>query len=635
MKADKKAQLLRILAESTSGVSTVELARLLDVSERSVRNYIKELNNEDQAQILSTRDGYRLKGTAPAPQVSQGETQTRFYRVLSDLLSNREGFDVFDEAETLHVSDSTVTNTILPKIKELVRKYDLTVESQKFRYVLKGSEQNKRKLIGHIVTSNSYGFFNSKDALEQLFPNQNIDDVMQKLYIVCQGSSLFLNDFALNNLLVHLLVIFIRLESNDSLDVPAESSDVGFEEFHSLLADSPNRDEILDLADRIVQTYDREYGLHIPPKDYQQILILIILSVEHKIVGVQNVIQPEFVDEVAELLAEASNRYCTPAFSSEFVMQFSLHLFYAKQRCAYHISYPNPIGPQFKHDYAPIYDMAVWLAHRFGKRSGIEFSEDEIAFLAFHIGAYLENANQSSQYLSCIVVTEGYRAFSESLVKQLRQNFSDQLVVRDVLPLNRYLQTLPECDLLITTVPLPEKKPRTLLVNPILTKANLISIRGLLEELHTEQEACAAREFLHSLLHEELYFRNINCGSAEQTICFLGDACVRCGYAQPAFVQDVLLRESVSCTAFTDTLAVPHAMTQYADRSFICVLHNDTPLPWNDKTVRFVLLIGITEQDMKYFKGAFDLIVELFSSVDRTLALLKTDTFAEFCEKLN
>jgi hypothetical protein len=42
-------------------------------------------------------------------------------------------------------------------------------------------------------------------------------------------------------------------------------------------------------------------------------------------------------------------------------------------------------------------------------------------------------------------------------------------------------------------------------------------------------------------------------------------------------------------------------------------------------------MIGITEQDMKYFKGAFDLIVELFCSTDRTIEILKTDTYDEFC----
>ena len=91
-------------------------------------------------------------------------------------------------------------------------------------------------------------------------------------------------------------------------------------------------------------------------------------------------------------------------------------------------------------------------------------------------------------------------------------------------------------------------------------------------------------------------------------------------------------RESFSSTAFTDILAVPHAISHYAERSFICVVHNNAPIQWGGRAVHFVLLIGITETDMKHFKAAFDLIVELFSHSERTIELLKTNSFEDFCD---
>ena len=51
------------------------------------------------------------------------------------------------------------------------------------------------------------------------------------------------------------------------------------------------------------------------------------------------------------------------------------------------------------------------------------------------------------------------------------------------------------------------------------------------------------------------------------------------------------------------------------------------------KAVYFVLMIGISEPDMKNFKPAFDLIVDLFNSPARTLELLKTDSFESFCKQ--
>ena len=139
-----------------------------------------------------------------------------------------------------------------------------------------------------------------------------------------------------------------------------------------------------------------------------------------------------------------------------------------------------------------------------------------------------------------------------------------------------------------------------------------------------------AKSFLRSLFHQELYFRNVALEDETAYINYMGRHCVEHGYVKEGYIQDVLLRESVSSTAFTDALAVPHAINQYAEKSFICVLHNNMPIPWGRKTVHFIFMIGITKQDMKYFKPAFDLIIELFSSTGRTIELLRTGSFEEF-----
>ena len=114
----------------------------------------------------------------------------------------------------------------------------------------------------------------------------------------------------------------------------------------------------------------------------------------------------------------------------------------------------------------------------------------------------------------------------------------------------------------------------------------------------------------------------------------MGEACRREGYADEAFIQDVLNRESFSSTAFTDVLAIPHSISVNAKRSFICVLHNDKPVAWHKKNVHFVLLTGIAQEDMKYFTDVMYMIVEAFSSVEHTLRLLKTDSLQTFVEVL-
>ena len=71
-------------------------------------------------------------------------------------------------------------------------------------------------------------------------------------------------------------------------------------------------------------------------------------------------------------------------------------------------------------------------------------------------------------------------------------------------------------------------------------------------------------------------------------------------------------------------------MRQYAQRSFICILHNDVPTPWGNKHVHFVLMIGISEKDMRLFPDAFELIVDRFCSTEKVLEILNTETFDQF-----
>lgn len=68
MKNDKQNELLRFLAQSDRGVPAATLAGILGVSERTVRNYVHEINTWGGTQILSTRDGYRLQEGAPCPR---------------------------------------------------------------------------------------------------------------------------------------------------------------------------------------------------------------------------------------------------------------------------------------------------------------------------------------------------------------------------------------------------------------------------------------------------------------------------------------------------------------------------------------------------------------------------------------
>ncbi len=629
MKNNKQNELLRILSEADKSIPAAILAGMLGASERTVRNYIKVLNESGGVSIVSSREGYRLEKGAVPQDNSPSENEARSWQVLSDLLTSKEGINAFDEAERLFVSASTVVNVIIPQIKSMVREYGLRIESANYQFYLRGSERNKRRLIGYIATSGSYSFWNTDESLLQLFPQQDIDGIMQELYPVFQKAQIYLNDYSLNNLMVHILVILIRLQSGDGLE--EQEAHVSTD---GLLESLYDREEIKALADMISANFMENHGIQIPERDYQQILILIALSAEHETVDIRSVISHGFISNVTSILSMVSERYCIPEFDNDFIMQFVLHVYYAYQRCAYQMGIPNPVGPQLKKDYAPVYDMAVFFAHNFDHIYQVSFNEDEIAFIAFHFGAYLENSRQHKEFVTCTIVVESYHSYSKKLVSVISETFKDRLLIRNVLSISCFLQHATVSDLVITTLPVESEGRRIVQVSPILTRKNIDDIREKLDHIEEEKRLEHTRIFFRSLFHQELYFRNLVLEDEEAYIRFMGERCLEQGYIKEAFIQDVVLRESVSSTAFTDILAMPHAISQNAERSFICVVHNNMPIRWGRKTVHFILMVGIARQEMKYFTPAFDLVVDLFNSTNRTIELLKTNTFEEFCRRI-
>lgn len=643
-KQNRINRMIDVLENSSSWVSSSMLAGLLGASERSIRNYVVEVNEAGSRHIESSKEGYRLTAAAPAatsaaasPRESvdalPANADSRRAFTISRLVNARNGLSVFDIADELFISESTLQSSVMPQVRALVRQFGLNVETHDYRMTLTGREADKRKLLGHIATHNSYGYFTSTKTLENMFPDFDVQATLSSLVEICQRSDLFINDYALSNLLVHLLVIIIRLTSNNELsevDGPIDAD--------GLVTQLGQREQIVRCAQRIAAYFEKEFGCAIPRDDFQQILLLLALSVERcdfdelSREKLSSIIDREFVDMVLGILDECGKRYDLPRFIDEPMrLQLVLHMFNAYQRAVYRVSYPNPLAAQIKSEYAPVYDMAVYIAHRFSTAMDIEVGENEIAFIAFHIGAYFEKFSAPDGAITCTVIIEEYHDFARRLVDDLKAEFGDDISVVAVRSCDSYLADPPESDVVVTTVDVPVCGGSTkILIGPILTKQNVRKIRDRLCAIQERRRRLYAQGLLGRLLRPELFIRNIDAADATSCIDRMGELLAAQELVTPEFIANVHLRENVSSTAFTDCLAIPHAISVYPKRSFIAVVHNDAPIPWGRHDVRFVLLIGTAQEDMGLFRDVLDLIIEVFSSVETTMRLMQTDTFEEF-----
>lgn len=637
MKADRISRLISTLEGAGSWVSAAALSKRIGMTERTVRNYVREANARGIAAIESSKYGYRIaahsdsRSTNPddSPAVQKPAPDREFF-IISRLMNATGPLSLFDLADELAVSESTLANTTLPSLRKLLARFDISLETSDFNISISGSEENVRRLVGYTAAHNKNAYFSSVQALKDMFPNYDVNQMLESLVEICQNSGLFLNNYALNNLLMHLIVILVRLRSGNALASCSTN-------LHSseIVRDLNHQEAIITCADQILGYATASFGVTPSKEDYRQIVALISLSADPYSNGkltharLLSIVGEGFFSEVLSAMEALRSRYRLEEFDEDFVFQLVLHLHNARQRILYGAACPNPIASQLKQDYAPVYDMSVFFVHQLSRGLGLVFSEDEIGFVTYHLGAYLETHKGGNPNTTCVIVFENYHDYADAFVARLKKALGDDVEITAVLDANDYLETKPSADMLITTIGLPKVRPHIVLVSPLLSNRNVRKIRDEIDDIRRERRADSARTYLQKYLSPELYLRNQQVSSSEEAIRLLSSICQANDYITGEFVEDVLLRERMSNTAFTDILAVPHAINKFALRSFIAVLHNDDPIPWGDHSVNLVMLIGLSAQDVRYFQDVLDLIIDLFLSPEKSMEALSSTSYED------
>ncbi|MCH3962161.1 MAG: PRD domain-containing protein [Solobacterium sp.] len=632
MKNDNTEKLIFLLSNTNHHLSGEELAKMLHVSKRSIRNYIKEINSGEQYHIESNQKGYLMSFSGSSLRTEHTHQEDRIWQILGKLLTADASLSIFDLADEMNVSESTILRDISVNLKSLLKQYDLHIVTHNYSISVEGDEIKKRKLIGFIASRIKTDYFTSDVTLNQLIPGVDVSDIRAHLIEFCKAADISINSYALNNLLIHLIIILGRISSHKVLPTPAANST-------DVLNHNNQKEQILNFASEINKYCIQKTGHSIPKNDYSQIILLTALSSNRTNEAItldtfSEYIDAHFLNIVIDAILDLNRRYDLPLPDNNFLMQFSIHVYNLYQRAIYHLSYPNPLAEQIKTQYAAVYDMAVYFCHKLSERCQIEISEDEIAFIAFHLGSWIEAYHHHENRIPFLVVTDDYYQMSQALIHRLHMSLGDRLHHLGTVSLQEYSPQKYPASFIITTANTSFPADYVVQVSPILTDFDIRKIEKTIDQISLNKKTDDINKSLQMMFNKNLYFRNLELGSADQYLEYLCNICMQKKLITNDFSKDVLLREHTSSTVFTNYLAVPHTISCFAKKSFICVIHNDDPIDWNGKLINFVLLIGIAEGDMKIFRKVFDKIVDVFSSVDKTKDLLSTDSYEQFIAEL-
>jgi lichenan operon transcriptional antiterminator len=634
--SDKYERLLDYLSQSDTRVTAAELAEHLGVTTRSVRSYVTAAKAAAHplSIISSSTTGYRLNRDAYASFSSgarehEGDTpRDRVHHLVRRLTDAPNGLDIHSLAESLYVSESTI-ETDLRKVKALGEDAGLTLSRHGSVVTLAGTEAQYRRVLSKIFRSESAQGFLELETVQREFVSEDLGVFKTSLIAMLDSQGYFVNEYGINSVLLHVAIAVDRVirRSPDAVTTPVDESDAA-------TADSPVTAGLAALT-------REHFGVALDRTDLDYLAKLLTTRVitpgqnEPITTVVDNYVVPEHLDSVRRIVGQVGEEYLLDLDDEAFMVRFALHVGNLIARAKDNSFSRNPLVRSIKTSYPMIYDVAVFMASQIQREKGIAINDDEISYIAMHIGSHLERQSRQEERLTVAIVSPGYYDMHDILRRHIEKALGDELSVEVVVTRTDVDWTDFSTDLVLTTIAVKGASDNVVVIQPFLTEGDIDNIRRAISTVRRHRRRARIKGDLLLYFDEALFLRNEQAADEASMIRRLGDLMRERGIIDETYIAGAIEREALSSTAFTESLAVPHAMAMSASRTSIAIAVNETAMPWGENRVNVIALIAFSASGRSSFQTVFDQFVEVFSDRTEVLELIRRSTgFAEFIEEL-
>lgn len=622
-----------MVKKSDTWIKAQTLADKLNVSTRQIRKYIAAINDvcDDCILIKSGPKGYYLIGDnyfsyREKTDHQRADTpQTRQNYIMQKLVASQNGYDVFDFSDELHISIPTIEND-LKNIRKTLQSFQLSLKRKKNNICIVGDERAKRSLMRNMIMPDSYNFA-LKDEVQLLTLHYHFWDLRKNiLQILIQENDLFSNDYTLNNIALHVIVMIERIRNGVTL----EDNEHDIRTFQN--------SEQYNSAKQLAQYLSSTYDIQINNAELYYLLVTISNNttiIDPNAVNIENIdkfIDQKYINIGENVLDKVVQTYHLDPFDIDFKVRFIIHINNLFNRVQSGYLVKNPLTNKLKGTYPLIYDIAVFIAQEFENDYQVHLTEDEIAFIALHIGGYFENSLHNQNKVSCIFIYADYYGIYKKTVEKISNLFSDTLHLKYIISLTQYQQGIYKADLIISAIDM-NFNDRYVIIDPFLTDENIDNIRKSTNHILQVNRSQALKSYLHNFVKPDLFYKNPDFKDKFDAIEKMTKMAIDQGFALDSLTESVFKREGLSDTGFNG-VAIPHSLREDVLTGFLSFAICETPMTWGEKSVYIVLLIGVNSASRKVFTGVFDILVEVLSEMQNVKELAYARDYDDFLEKL-
>ncbi|MGA7148175.1 MAG: PTS sugar transporter subunit IIA, partial [Microbacterium sp.] len=542
-----------------------------------------------------------------------------------------DGIDVFETADALHVSSATL-DADLARVRGLLGGTELTLERSASRARLRGTEVAQRRLLSRLahdeMDAGSFDLAALRRTLgEDSVGAQAFGPFKAELVTRLGGLGWFVNEFGIADVIMHIAIAADRVAHDRPLEDARE--------------DRPAETEVAAI---IAELTERHLGVVLGSGDLQHLATLVLTRVVAPggTGGAAAQDQPRPVVEfeveaaVRAVVEQAAAEFLVDIAHEDFVLRLALHVQNLLHRSREQAWSRNPLTRSLKSTYPMIFEVAVFIANGLHERLGIPLLDDEIAYIAMHVGGRLERSRRADQLLTATIVCPGYYELHELLRSSVDRSLGQAIEVVGVETRVDPDWAAIDTDLVLTTIDPAVPGERIVRIQPFLTDADIERVQAAAGRIRRSRRLARLRTELERYFAPSAFIRGLDASAGvEQVIRALGASLIAQGVIDEDYVERTIQRERLSSTAFTDALAVPHALGMTASRTSIAIGIAEPSIAWGDGRVQVVALVAFSETDREAFQTVFEQFVEVFSERESVQRIVRRSTdFGGFLDEL-
>lgn len=632
---EKEFQILSYLKSQTGWNTAASIAERLDFSVRSIKTYISNINTCYPGLIASSREGFIIQDKEHLAYILNTEngsipqsSESRQAYILKVLLLQQQTKNIDDLADELCISTATLMNEI-SKIKSKLTNFDLVFKAKNNCAYIDGLEKNKKKMLSHLIYNETKDNFSSLDLIQTYFPDLDLKIVRHVITDKLLSNHYFIDDFSLNNFILHMGITMERsLENLSGGELSDSSRDVSVPK------------PVLKLLKEICDNLEKYFPVHFTENEFYDLALILMSRIVNENINqlksfqLEKIVGPELCNLIELIQKKVKDTFDIDLNRRDFIIRFSLHLKNMFIRLKNNVNLRNPQLTMIKNTYPYIYDVSVFIADIIAKETGYIISEDEIAYISLHIGVLIEEQKALRNKVKVIILCPHYYSTHLRIVKKIHTVFEEDIILSGVITTPDELKNFSDIDFVISTIPVNICPAVPLiLVSSFLDSKDIGSISNEIEEIKNNRVRTILEKKLKFIFKKELFFYDPNFENETDAIDFLSGALNKFGYVDSSFKEKLFEREKISPSAYTN-IAMPHPLEMCSLSTAIAVSIHPAAIDWNHNKVNVVFMLAINEEDRILFRDIFDFVTDLILNKKYFHELLNTKTYEEFINLL-